>query len=124
MKHLVRLAIALSAFAAVPALAHPKVTAASPAAGAAVASPKEITLQMSEKLMPKLSGATLTMTSMPGMADHGPMKVAVATTIGGDGKTIILKPAKKLPAGTYLVEWHAVTADTHRITGKHEFAVK
>ena len=28
------------------------------------------------------------------------------------------------PAGTYSVAWRVVSADTHRITGSHAFAVK
>lgn len=111
-------------FGAAPAIAHPKVVSATPAAGSTVAAPSAIALTLSEKLMPKLSGATMVMTGMPGMADHAPMKMPVATSIGADGKTITLKPSKKLPAGLYRVDWYAVSGDTHRVTGKHEFAVK
>lgn len=112
------------ATATAPALAHPKVSASSPAAGATVAAPKQITLQMSEPLVAELSGATLTMTGMPGMADHAPMAVTVKSSVGPDRKTLLLTPTKKLPAGNYRVDWHAVSGDTHRITGTHEFSVK
>lgn len=117
-------ALGLALAIAAPALAHPKVTAASPAAGATVASPAEISLTMSEPLVAKLSGATLVMTGMPGMADHPPMPMAVRASVSPDGKTLLLKPAKKLAAGTYKVEWYAVSGDTHRVTGVHEFSVK
>jgi methionine-rich copper-binding protein CopC len=119
-----RIAILALALAAVPALAHPKVEASTPAAGATVAAPAQISLQMSEPLVAKLSGATLTMTGMPGMADHAPMVIAVKSSVGPDGKTLLLSPTKKLPAGHYRVDWHVVSTDTHRVVGTHEFSVK
>jgi methionine-rich copper-binding protein CopC len=109
---------------AAPALAHPKVVSATPAQGSTVASPATIALTLSETLMPKLSGATMVMTGMPGMANHAPMKMPTTTTISPDGKTITLKPSKKLATGTYRVDWYAVSSDTHRVTGTHDFAVK
>ncbi len=112
------------ALVASPALAHPKVVTANPAAGATVAAPSQITLQLSEPLVAKLSGATLTMTGMPGMANHAPMTVAVKSSVGADGKTLVLAPSKKLPAGQYRVDWYAVSGDTHRVTGTHAFSVK
>ena len=56
---------ALSVPAAV--LAHPKVVAATPAENASVAPTRTVRLTFNERVMPKLSSATLTMTSMPGM---------------------------------------------------------
>jgi methionine-rich copper-binding protein CopC len=124
MNRLAVLAAVATLAVATPVLAHPKVVSATPAAGAAVASPRSIELRMSETLMPRLSGASMVMTGMPGMASHAPMKMTATTTIGADGKTIRLTPAKKLPAGNYRIDWHAVAGDTHRVTGTHEFAVK
>ncbi len=122
--NLSRLAMLSLALVAAPAFAHPKVVSATPAAGSTVAAPAKITLQMSEALTPKLSGATLTMTGMPGMADHAPMAMAAKSSIGPDGKSLMLMPTKKLPAGHYRVDWHGVSSDTHRVTGTHEFDVK
>lgn len=119
-----RLAILSLAIVAAPALAHPKVLSGTPAAGATVAAPAKITLQMSEPLVAKLSGATLTMTGMPGMSSHAPMPMAAKSSVSPDGKTLILMPTKKLPAGHYRVDWHGVSGDTHRVTGTHEFDVK
>ena len=124
MNRLSLLAAAAALVVTAPALAHTKIVSANPAAGAAVASPAVIELKTSEKLMPKLSGATLTMTSMPGMANHGEMKMPVATSVAKDGSTIVLKPSKKLAAGSYRVDWYAVSGDTHRVTGTHAFSVK
>lgn len=119
--------IAALAALAMPAaaLAHPKLVAASPAVNAKVAPTNSIKLTFSERLMPKLSGATLTMTGMPGMANHPDMKMpGVTSTVAADGKSILLTLAKPLPAGSYRADWIIVGADTHRITGTHSFSVK
>lgn len=108
-----------------PALAHPKLVSSNPAASAAVHGANVITLRFSERLMPRLSGAEVTMTGMPGMANHGPMKISgLRTTVADDGKTLVARPPRPLAAGTYRVDWHAVSADTHRITGSVTFTVR
>lgn len=72
---------AAAVLVAVPALAHPKLAAATPAANAVTAAPKRITLRLTEKLEPKFSGVEL-------MKADG-TDVPVASTISGqDGKTI------------------------------------
>lgn len=106
---------------AAPALAHPKLLAATPAADATVAAPARIEMRFSEKLMPKLSGATLSMTGMGGVA-HAPMPVAATST--GVGNTLTVTTAKPLVAGSYRVDWHVVSADTHRIVGNYAFTVR
>lgn len=118
-------AFALGA-ACVPAaaLAHPKLVSANPAADASVAPTSTITLTFNEKLMPKLSSARLTMTGMPGMANHPEMDMKATSSVAADGKSIVLKSAKPLPAGSYRADWVIVGPDTHRITGAHSFKVK
>ena len=107
------------------AFAHPKLVAASPAANATVARTATVKLTFSERLMPKLSTATLIMTGMPGMANHPDMKMTgVTSAVAADGKSIVLTSAKPLPAGSYRADWVIVGADTHRITGKHSFSVR
>lgn len=106
------------------AMAHPKLVSSTPAANAAVARVTTIKLDFSEKLTPKESGATLTMTGMPGMKNHPDMKVAVTSTIAADGKSITLTSAKPLATGSYRVDWAVVGADTHRITGSFAFSVR
>ena len=110
-------AFALAA-AAGEASAHAHLLAANPAANATVPAPKQLTLQFSEKLRPKFSGLTLT---MPQMSD---MKAPVKVSVGKDGKTLVATPAEALSAGVYKVEWHAVTADTHRVQGAYTFTVR
>ena len=119
------LAIA-AALVAMPAaaIAHPKLVSATPAADTTVAAPTRIALRFSERLIPKLSGASVVMTGMAGMT-HAPMAVPGAkSAVGPDGNSIMVTTAKPLPAGTYRVDWHVVSSDTHRITGTYAFTVK
>lgn len=118
-------AATLAAGLSTPTWAHPKLTASAPAADASVGATKQITLTFSERLMPKLSGIDLAMTGMPGMASHAPMKISgFKTEVAPDGKTIVATFAKPLAAGTYKLDWHVVSADTHRVTGSLGFAIK
>ncbi len=119
-------AAAIFSLLAVPgiALAHPKLLSATPAENATVKTASRIVMKFSERLTPKLSGATLTMTGMPGMANHPDMKMTgVNASVGSDGSSIVLTSAKPLPAGTYRVDWHVVGGDMHRITGTHSFTI-
>lgn len=100
-----------------PAVAHPKVSASTPAAGATTTAPKKISLQLSEKLEPKFSGVEL-------MKADG-TKVPVVSKVGGkDGKTIEADVKGKLAPGRYMVMWHAVAADGHRVKGDYNFTVR
>lgn len=116
--------LAASGLAASPATAHPKLLVATPAAGATVAKPARVQMRFSEKLVPNFSGADLVMVGMPGMKDHPPVKVTSLAAVASDGRTLVLTPTRPLGAGTYRVDWHVVSADTHRITGTLAFAVK
>lgn len=119
--------IALASFAAsslaVPAMAHPKLLSSSPAANASVTKPALITLTFSETLIGPMSGIELTMTGMPGMAKHGPMPIRGFTT-KVTGKVLTVKLPRPLPAGTYLLKWHVVAADQHRIENSYSFTVR
>lgn len=116
---------ALSLGVSAPALAHPKLVNSSPAASATVAATNRLTLTFSERLMPQLSGLDLAMTGMPGMANHAPMKIGgMRTTVGEDGKTLIAALPRPLAAGTYKLDWHVVSVDTHRIAGSLTFTVR
>jgi methionine-rich copper-binding protein CopC len=110
---------------ATPAFAHPKLVASTPAAKSVVRNVRQVTLTFSERLIPQMSGIELVMTGMPGMANHNPMKVTGFTiSVGADGKTLVASLPRQLPPGTYLLTWHAVSADTHRVTGTITFTVK
>lgn len=118
------LALTASAFSASAAMAHPRLTAASPAANATVAAPTRIQLTFSENLVGQFSGFDLTMTEMPGMK-MGPMKISgVTATVAPDGKTLAATLARPLARGTYKLDYHVVSADTHRIQGSYTFKVR
>jgi methionine-rich copper-binding protein CopC len=129
MRHLPAFAAsALAALALVvspAALAHATLLSSSPAADARTSNVKTLLLTFSESLVEKMSGVDLVMTGMPGMANHSPMKVSgFKTALDADGKTMSITLPRALPAGSYSLTWHAVTADTHRIEGSFAFSVK
>jgi methionine-rich copper-binding protein CopC len=117
-------AMAMSTITATAARAHPRLEGATPAANAAVTAPAKIQLVFSETLVAQLSGLDLTMTEMPGIK-MGPIKMnGVRATVGTDGKTLVATPGRPLPPGTYKVDYHVVSADTHRIQGSYTFKVR
>ena len=105
------------------AQAHPKLLSSTPAEGTDGAAPGKIELHFSEDLLTQFSGAKVVMTEMPGMA-HSPMPMKAKVSAGSDPKTMLVTPLAPLPAGTYKVEWRAVSSDTHPITGNVTFKVK
>ncbi len=106
------------------AFAHPRLLSSTPADNAQVPAPERIELRFSEGLVKQFSSANLLMTGMPGMADHGPMKIAATVSQGDDAKTMIVTPAKPLVPGSYRLEWRAVSSDTHPVGGRISFQVK
>jgi copper resistance protein C len=117
-------AMAASVFAATAVQAHPKLNSSTPAANAVIAAPTRIQLVFSEALVAQFSGIDLTMTEMPGMKMR-PMKMnGVRATVAADGKTLVATLAKPLPVGTYKVDYHVVSTDTHRIQGSYTFKVQ
>jgi methionine-rich copper-binding protein CopC len=105
------------------AQAHPKLLSSTPAEGVEGASPEKIELHFSENLVTQFSGAKLLMTEMAGMA-HAPMPVKAKVSGGSDPKSMFITPTTPLTAGTYKLEWRAVSSDTHPITGNVTFKVK
>lgn len=105
----------LAAVCAGQAAAHAKLVESNPAASATVAAPKQIVLRFNEKLEAKFSGFDLS---------AGGAKAAVRTSVASDGVTMIGAPAKPLTPGAYKVDWHAVTADGHRMQGSYGFTVR
>ncbi|HUD93935.1 copper homeostasis periplasmic binding protein CopC [Sphingobium sp.] len=113
------LALALPSVAS----AHTKLLSSSPAANATVAKPTKLTLTFSETFLAPMSGVELTMTGMPGMANHEPMPIKGFKT-AVEGKTMTLTLPRALPAGTYELKWHVVGADQHKMEGGYSFTVK
>lgn len=104
------------------AQAHTHLVSATPAANSTVENPSSIQLRFSGKLRPTLSKVNLFMVGM-GARAHPPMKVDAKTSFSADGKTIIMS-MKPLPAGTYKVDYHCISMDTHKARGSYTFNVK
>jgi methionine-rich copper-binding protein CopC len=99
--------------------AHPQLQAADPAPGAATtASPKDIRLTFNENVVPKLSGVEV--------KDQTGKIIAAgkAETDPANKKLLVVPLNEQLAPGDYKVEWHAVSGDTHRVTGSFSFSVK
>ena len=114
---------AASTLFAAAAMAQPNLLSSTPKDKSAGPAPATIELKFSETLATQSSAASLTMTSMPGMPNHGEMKMKISVTGASDGKTMIVTPATKLSAGTYRVDWRAVSSDTHPTVGRLTFQV-
>lgn len=121
----VGLALAATAITApFTALAHAKVVASSPAQGSTIAKPRTVTLTFSEALLPPTAAASIVMTAMPGVKNHGEMVIRNFTTgWSKDKKTMTLKLRQPLRPGTYDVRWQAAGADGHRMKGSVSFTV-
>lgn len=100
------------------AFAHAELQSTEPVAGSAAAtSPKEIRLTFSEAVIAKFSGVVLKDQAGKLIATG---KVAVDPT---NRNVLIVPISEQLPPGTYNVEWHAVSEDTHREKGDYAFNV-
>jgi copper resistance protein C len=97
--------------------AHAFLDHASPAVGSTVPiAPQAVTMWFTQQLEPAFTTATVTDKSGNGV-NAGPAQV--------DAKdpTELKVSLKKLPPGTYMVSWHALSVDTHTTTGHFEFTV-
>lgn len=107
------------------ASAQPQLVASTPAKDATVAPPKTISLRFSEAIETGVSGFTLVMTGMPGMADHPPMPIRGFTTkVGADGNTLVAALPRALPVGSYDLRWSVVGADARSAEGVVAFRVR
>ena len=108
-----------------PAMARPQLLSSDPLAGASLAHVSTITLTFSETVVAALSGIEVTMTAMPGMADHAAMKMTgLRVSLGAGGTTLVASLARPLMAGTYEASWHAASADAQKVSGKLTFTVQ
>ena len=81
------------------------------------ASPASLALSFSEGLNLKFTGIKLI----------GPQKATVKTgdaALTDNGTGLAVPVTGTLPAGTYTVEWHALSTDGHKTTGTYSFTVK
>lgn len=100
------------------ASAHAHLVSADPADGAVVhAAPRQLTLTFSEGLEADLSGVTVT------ASGRGETPIGNATLDGDSGKTLIVPLLSPLGAGTYIVNWHALSKDGHATHNSYSFTV-
>lgn len=110
-------AAATMAFVA-PATAHAFLDHASPSVGSTVqGSPGEIALTFSEKIVAGFSGASLT------TAEGAAIPTGKAVVEPSSPETLHVSVGQKLKPGNYVVNWHAVSVDTHRTSGTFKFTV-
>ena len=110
-------AAALSLTGTGTALAHAQLSRATPAVGGAVdAAPTEVALNFSEKLENAFS-TVIVRDAMGKRVDKGDARVDKAD------RTVMRVPLESLTPGIYIVEWRALTADTHRTEGAFIFRV-
>src|SRR5437016_5390086 len=106
------------ALAATTAEAHPRLQASNPAPGAQLgAAPTEIRMTFSEGLVASFSGVDLKNGS--GKA----VPTGKAMLVPGDNRKLVVPISARLSPGTYKVAWHAVSTDTHRVSGAYTFKV-
>jgi copper resistance protein C len=117
------LAVLGAAAASSAGMAEPRLVSSTPTAKATVAKPTRLALTFSEEIMPMLSGIELTMTGMPGMANHQAMPIK-GFKAQVSGKTILVTLPRALPAGTYDLKWHAAGADQHGVESSYSFTVR
>jgi methionine-rich copper-binding protein CopC len=99
--------------------AHAHLKTAEPAPNAQVtAAPHNLRLVFSEQIEPKFSKLTLQDGTGHAIAT-GPLALDPA-----DPKVVIVPVKDTLKAGTYKVNWHAVSVDTHKSAGSYRFTVK
>lgn len=105
-----------SLFAASSVFAHAHLKSQTPAADSTVSAPAELSLIFSEGVEADFSKVTIT-------KDGADILVKSLVTQGSDKKTLIVTPAVPFTAGSYKVEWHAVSVDTHKSEGAYSFKV-
>jgi methionine-rich copper-binding protein CopC len=112
------IAVMAIGLATTPAMAHPKLLSASPAADASGSpAPKEIKLNFSEGVIAKFSGLELKDES------GKTVSTGVLATDPKDQKQLIVSLPEPLVPGRYTVNWHAVSEDTHRVKGQYSFTI-
>jgi methionine-rich copper-binding protein CopC len=115
-KALVTTALLSSLLGASSVFAHAHLKSQTPAADSTVSTPSELRLEFSE-------GVEASFTKVMLSKDGAAVPVKSLTSEGSDKKTLIVTPAEPLTAGTYKVEWHAVSVDTHKSEGAYAFKV-
>ena len=100
------------------AWAHAHLKQATPADNSTVASPAAIRGDYTEGLEIAFSSMTVA------GADGKTLDLGKAALVPGDDKAMALTVSKPLPAGHYVVTWHALAKDGHKTEGTWGFTVQ
>ncbi|MBV9453874.1 MAG: copper resistance protein CopC [Rubrobacter sp.] len=100
-----------------PALAHSQLLQADPASGATLSQPPtQVRLQFNEPV-------ELAFTPVKVSDEQGNRVDEDDARIDPEDKRVVLTTLKKLPIGSYTVEWRVISADTHPVNGTYKFDV-
>ncbi|MEZ5305556.1 MAG: copper resistance protein CopC [Pyrinomonadaceae bacterium] len=112
----VGLVIAAILLAASTSLAHAKLVSSTPLAGATLTtSPTSISLEFSVRVQSRMSSIAVT--------DQSGASIIVGKLVESDQGKLISVPLPEILAGSYRVDWRALSADDHMIDGNFEFSV-
>jgi methionine-rich copper-binding protein CopC len=111
-------AVALCSATVQVAQAHAHLSQSVPAASSKVASPSEIRLVFNEAVEPHF--CKITVTTQAGE----PVPADKVSADPSDKAVLILKLSQVLKPGTYIVDWRAVSVDTHKMHGSFTFEVQ
>ncbi len=114
---MVLLACAALSLTGVPAFAHAHLVSAVPGSGDTLqAPPGDVMLRFNERLEPAFSSVVVR-DAAGKQIDKGDGKVDKSD------RTVIRVTLPSLEPGVYKVEWRAVSADTHKVSGDFTFKV-
>jgi len=118
MQHFLKLVLGIG-FAcdlATSAFAHAFLDHATPGVGETVqGAPSELELHFTQDLVPAFSGVSL--------KAEGGQAVPVGKPSFGPANTLHARIGHALKPGTYVVNWHVVSVDTHHTQGSYKFTV-
>lgn len=98
-------------------LPHAALLSSEPASGAVLsAAPPRIRLVFSERIEGAMSGMTL--------SGGSERSVALAASVDARDSHALIAATPSLPAGSYMVRWHVVSADGHRVAGVLPFTIE
>jgi methionine-rich copper-binding protein CopC len=101
-----------------PALAHARLDHAIPAVGGKVAvAPARLALFFTEGVVPHFCRVVVL------DAQQKPVRTGAPEPTEGNGSELLV-PLPPLAAGTYTVDWHATSVDTHETKGQFTFTVE
>jgi copper resistance protein C len=110
-------AVLAAVLGASAAAAHALLDHASPSVGSTVSrAPRQVSMWFTQALEPAFSGAEV-------RNAQGIRVDARRAHIGGSDKTVLQIGLKALPPGTYKVNWHVLSVDTHKTQGSFSFTV-